>query len=91
MKTPEQRLARAAQAEALMRNELFVDAFKVLEADYFKAWVGTTEVETQARENYWRAINMLGDVERHLKAVINDGKIAQAEINKLGGINRLAA
>lgn len=91
MKTPSERLARAARAKALVEDDLFRDAFKILEAEYIKAWTNTTEVETQARENYWRAINMLGDVKNHLKTIIDDGKIAQAEINKLGGVNRLAA
>jgi len=91
MKTPQERMARATRAKALIEDDLLRESFKALEEQYFKAWVNTTEVETQARENYWRAINMLGDVAKHLSAIIADGKIAQAEINKLGGINRLAA
>lgn len=91
MKSPQERLARASRAQMLIEDDLLRECFKILEQEYFKAWVNTTEAETQARENYWRAINQLGDLRNHLNSVINDGKIAQAEINKLGGLNRYAA
>lgn len=83
-------IVRQAQAETLLRNELLQASFKSLEADYLKAWGATTASETDARENYWRAIQILGDVHKHLNSMISDGKIAQHEINRLGGINRAA-
>ncbi len=81
---------RRAQAETLLRNDLLQSAFKNLEADYLKAWGATTTTETEAREVLWRAVQILGDVQKQLHTMIADGKIAQAEINRLAGINRAA-
>ncbi len=81
---------RGAQAEALLRNEMLLGAFKSLEGDYLKAWGSTTVGETQARENLWRATQILGDVLNHLKLIVRDGKIAQQDVERMAGMNRAA-
>lgn len=77
-------IERAAQAEALLGNELYQEAFKVAGQLYMKAWAETEPHETQARENYWRAFQILPDVERHLKRIVESGKVSKAQLNKLG-------
>ena len=74
---------RGAQAEALLRNELLTEAFKMLEGEYIAAWGSTHPHESEARENLWRATQILGDVRRHLIKVVNDGKLAQRELADL--------
>ena len=64
-------------------------AFKLLEADYIKAWAATELAETGARENLWRAVQILGDVRRHLAGAVADGKIARTELDRLAGLNRV--
>jgi len=76
-------IARGAQAETLLRNELLAEVFKVLEADYIKAWSATDPSQSEARENFWRAVQILGDVRRHLLKLANNGKIAQRELADL--------
>jgi hypothetical protein len=82
-------ITKGAQADALLRSETFQGAFKLLEADYIKAWAATEPAETDARENLWRAVQILGDVRRHLHSAVSDGKIAQAELDRLAGLNRV--
>jgi predicted metal-dependent hydrolase len=72
---------RGAQAEALLRNELLQEAFAALDAEYIKAWRVTPARDTIAREKLWQAVNVLGKVRDHLAKVVNDGKLAQAEVN----------
>jgi len=76
-------IAKGAQAESLLRNELLTEAFKVLEADYIKAWSATDPSQADARENFWRAVQILADVRRHLLKLANNGKIAQRELADL--------
>ena len=76
-------IVKGAQAEALLRNDLLAETFKVLEADYIKAWSATDPSQAEARENFWRAVQILGDVRRHLLKVANNGKIAQRELTDL--------
>jgi predicted metal-dependent hydrolase len=72
---------RAAQADALMRNELLTEAFVALDAEYVRAWRVTPARDAIAREKLWQAVNVLGKVRDHLDKIIRDGKLAQAEVN----------
>src|SRR5262249_52258176 len=71
---------RGAQAQALLRKELLVEAFAGLEADYTAAWRITPARDTDARERLWQAVNVLGKVREHLHRVAADGKLAQREL-----------
>jgi hypothetical protein len=59
------------------------DAFRQLEADYLKAWGATEAKDVEARENLWRATQILGDVRRHLLKTAQSGKLAERELNDL--------
>ncbi len=82
---------RGAQAEALMRNELLREAFKTLEAEYVRSWAATQAVESDARENFWRALQILANVEQNLKSVAANGRLAEVELLALAQrFNRVA-
>lgn len=74
---------RGAQAEALLRNELLTEAFTALESDYIKAWASTEAGQSAARENYWKALQILADVRRHLVTAARDGRLAHVELNQI--------
>ena len=81
--------ARGQRAQALKDDPILSEAFKTLEAAYIQKWAGTEAPEMQAREHYWRAIQILGDVRKHLASVAANGKVAQKQLDQLGGLNRL--
>lgn len=81
--TNEEKLARANRAQALLSDELLNDAFEALKRDYTSAWLATQVRDTDARERLWQAMQVLGKVKDHLTGMVNDGKIAQREINDL--------
>jgi hypothetical protein len=78
-------IGKGAQAEALLRHELLTGAFAGLEADYIKAWRVTPARDTDARERLWQAVQVVGLVHNHLSRIVNDGKLAQRELNDLAG------
>ena len=80
-----QAVGDAARAEALMRDEVLAGIVAQLEADYVEAWRATAVRDTDARERLWQAINLLGKVKDHLGRVIQNGKIAKAQIADLEG------
>jgi hypothetical protein len=82
-------ITKGAQAESLLRSDILQAAFKTLEANNIKAWAATEPAETAARENLWGAVQILGDVRRHLASAVADGKIAQTELDRLTGVNRV--
>lgn len=81
--------ARGNRAQSLLNDELLSEAFKTLETTYIQKWAGTEAPETEAREHFWRAIQILGDVRKHLASVAANGKVAKKQLDQLGGLNRL--
>ncbi len=72
-------IAKAARAEALLRDELLTGAFAGLEADYIKAWRGPRRA-TPMRAIGWQAVQIVGLVRDHLARLVTDGKLAQREL-----------
>ena len=76
-------IARAAQAEALLRNELLRDAFAGLEMQFMDAWRLTQVRDTDARERLWQAVNVVGKVQEALRVHVNNGKLAQRQLDAI--------
>jgi hypothetical protein len=75
-------VTRANQARALLSNAMLNDAFETLRASYLKAWETTKYNDTDGRERLWQAIQIVGLVRGQLEAYVNDGKLAQVEIDR---------
>ncbi len=80
---------RGKRAQTQLDDELISEAFTSLEKKYLKAWGETHPSEVAAREHYWQAVQILGDVRAHLGKVASSGRLAQKELDNLGGLNRL--
>jgi hypothetical protein len=76
-------VTRAAQAEALLRNELLQEAFTGLEKQFVDAWRMTQVRDTDARERLWQAVNVVGKVQDALRGHVNNGKLAQRELEAI--------
>lgn len=76
-------LARAARADALLRDPLLVEAFDILEREYIQAWRTSQARDQDARERLFLAVNIVAKVRSHLKSVIADGRLSQAALDEL--------
>ncbi len=76
-------LARAARAEALLRDELLVDYLDAMEREYIAAWQRSASRDTDARERLWQAVQVVARVRDHLTSVVINGKLAQREMQDL--------
>jgi hypothetical protein len=76
-------VAKAARAQDLLDNELLAEAFRGLEDSYTAAWRATVIDDVAAREKLFLAINIVGKLRDHLTAIVNNGKLAQAELREL--------
>ena len=76
-------VTRAAQAEALLRNELLQEAFTGLEKQFMDAWRLTQVRDTDARERLWQAVNVVGKVQDALMGHVNNGKLAQRQLDAI--------
>jgi hypothetical protein len=75
--------AKAARAQGLLDDELLVEAFTSLESAYTRAWRETMIDDVTGREKLFLAINVIGKVRHHLTVIVNNGKLAAAELRQL--------
>lgn len=76
-------VTRAQRAGTLLENDLLNEAFKTLEQNYIDFWRLTKPEDNLAREKAFIAINIVGKIRDHLARVIENGRLAQADLNKL--------
>lgn len=75
--------ARSVRAKALLDNDLLKEAFDTLERDYTTALFETKPQDQVAREKLYMAVNVVRKVRDHLAFVVNDGKLAQKQLNEI--------
>lgn len=83
------RQERAAKAEALLRNELFVEAFEYLDEQFIEAWRSSGVEDTEAREHIFHLSQSLGAVKGYLQSVVEDGKLAQVSLDEFQRRSRI--
>jgi hypothetical protein len=74
---------RGARAEALLRNDLLIEAFAMLDAEYVRAWRMTHINDVNARERLFQAVQIVAKIKDHLGKVLNNGKLAQRELDEI--------
>jgi len=74
---------RGRRAEQLLGDELVTEIFDTMRTEYLKAWENSQARDTEGRERLWQAVQIVGKVRSHLQAMVGDGKIAQADIERM--------
>jgi hypothetical protein len=78
-------IATANAADDALR--LIGGTFAKLEAEYVAAWKATPVRDAEARERLWQAVQIVGKVEAHLRALAANRPLAAhqlAEIARMG-------
>jgi len=66
---------RARQANNLLHNELFVEAFDALKEDLMNRWSHSGSTESESRESIWLAMRLLDKIHGHIKSIVETGDI----------------
>ena len=74
---------KANRAKTLLTDELLMGAFETLRNQYSMALLGSPVDRSEDREQLYRAFRVVTEVERHLMQVVENGKLADAEIQAL--------
>ena len=82
----ESAISRGALAQEMLRSELLQEVFAKLDAEYVAAWRRTLARDSDDRERLWLAVQVIGLVKDHLMIMANNGKLAQAELDRLTGL-----
>ena len=79
----DQQILRGKQASILLEEPLLKEAFEYLSESYRLEIFKTSYSDHEQRQVLWMAFNMLDKIKGHLVSVMETGKLADAEIDKL--------
>ena len=74
---------RGRQAEALLSNPLFVEAFDTVERSLHETWAETKGDQAMIREDAWRSLRLLAHIRTAIGKHVRTGKLAKDEIEQL--------
>lgn len=76
-------MAAAAEVQRLLENPHVEDALATYKAQIIAAWEATAVRDTDGRERYWIAIQVLGKVKTHLETIAANGRLAERQIAEI--------
>ena len=74
---------KGIQAQSLLNDEMIKDAFASLRQTYSEKLFSTTIDQTGVRERLYMATRVVNEVERQLQSIADNGKLAEAELNRM--------
>ncbi len=79
----QEEILNSNEAELILNSETFKDAIQILKDEYINLWLSSKEDDINKRENLHKAIKLLPEVERHLRIIVEKGKITKAQLQRL--------
>lgn len=79
----QEEILKSNEAELILNSETFKEAIELLKDEYVNHWLLSDGEDVQTRENLHKAIKLLPEVERHLRIIIEKGKITKSQLGRL--------
>lgn len=83
--TEEEEARRGREAELLLENPLFVEAFATIAQEYEQAWRDSPSRDEKGREKLWLMVKLLDRVKVHVQQVAFTGQMARKTIRERVG------
>jgi hypothetical protein len=77
------------EAENILNSDVFKKTFTNYKNELIETWQQTSPEDVALRESIYKAIQILPEVERHLRIIINNGKITTQQIEKMSGVFKI--
>ena len=74
------------EAELILNSETFTHAVNNLKDDYINLWLLTKDSDIDKRENLHKAIKLLPEIEKHLRIIVEKGKITKSQLGRLNKV-----
>jgi hypothetical protein len=74
--------ARGVRANEIVQDELFVEAFALLNDRLTTEWAESPVRDTEGRERIWLMQKLLKNVGDHLKEIAQTGKLANLQLEQ---------
>ena len=79
---------RGTRAESLLKNELLLEYWEVTGASLTEKWMESQSAEE--RDDIWRAIRILKNMEKYMEKIVVTGKDATKELVNLKNPSKLS-
>jgi phosphomevalonate kinase len=66
---------REEQANRLLSDPMFNEAFDVLKEDLMTRWNSSGSLEVEARESIWLAMRLLDRIHGHITSIVETGRM----------------
>ncbi|MAV07833.1 MAG: hypothetical protein CMQ88_01355 [Gammaproteobacteria bacterium] len=83
----EEEARKSLLAEQILDSEVFQDALQKLKEEYITKWLQSTNLEdVNERESIHKAIQLIPEIEKHLRIIVEKGKLTKTHINKIRNV-----
>ena len=83
----EEEARKSLLAEQILDSEVFQDALQKLKEEYITKWLQSTNLEdVNERESIHKAIQLIPEIEKHLRIIVEKGKFTKTHINKIRNV-----
>jgi hypothetical protein len=79
----QEEILHSNEAELILNSETFKNAIQILKDEYINLWLLSKVDDISTREDLHKAIKLLPEVEKHLRIIIEKGKITKSQLNRL--------
>tara|TARA_R100001443_G_scaffold26066_3_gene39219 strand:- start:254 stop:514 length:261 start_codon:yes stop_codon:yes gene_type:complete len=79
----QEEILKSNEAELILNSETFKKAIEHLKDEYVNLWLLSKPEEVTNREALHKAIKLLPEVEKHLRIIIEKGKITKSQLGRL--------
>jgi hypothetical protein len=71
------------EAELILNSDVFKKAIKQLHDEYIQLWLQSNQDEKAFRESMHAAVKLLPEIEKHLRIIVEKGKITQTNLRRI--------
>ncbi len=71
------------EAELILNSDVFKKAITQLHDEYIQLWLQSDQNEEAFRESMHTAVKLLPEIEKHLRIIIEKGKITQTNLRRI--------
>ncbi len=79
----QEEILHSNEAELILNSETFKNAIQILKDEYINLWLLSKVDDISTREDLHKAIKLLPEVEKHLRIIIEKGKITKSQLGRL--------
>ncbi len=81
--TTQNEILQSNESEMILESETFQKALNALKDEYINLWINSHSEEEDLREKLHLAVKLLPEVEKHLRIIIERGKITKATLSRI--------